>query len=78
MIILWIKRREEENPGERGRKKSFPQHDFVMKRFRLSHPRSETRTSRSASKTSLRDILNTDGHLLVPIYTVRLNPHQQN
>jgi len=72
MIILWIrkKRNEEQNVPDRKEKQPFQEHDDIMKKFRLAHP--------DANIVASKDIITADGNLLAPIQKVKLTEHVQN
>jgi hypothetical protein len=74
MIILWVRKRktEEQNNSSRNDLESFQKHDEIMKKFRLSHPDREVRI------VAPKDILTTDGNLLAPVDSVKLDNNKQN
>jgi hypothetical protein len=72
MIILWIRKRNAEEPKEVEKKEddSFHKHDDIMKRFRYAHP--------DLNVVASQDILSTEGNLLAPLEQVTLTDHVQN
>jgi hypothetical protein len=74
MIILWVRKRkggeQKELPGFD--KESFQKHDELMKKFRFSHP------DREVKIVPAKDILTTDGNLLAPVDSVKLDKNRLN
>jgi hypothetical protein len=77
MIILWVRKRKEEEEEQKGLPKSddresFQKHDEIMKKFRISHP------DRDVKIVHASNILNAGGNLLAPVDAVRLDKNKQN
>jgi hypothetical protein len=74
MIILWVRKRKagetKDAPGSD--KDTFQKHDELMKKFRFAHP------DREAKIVPAKDILTTDGNLLAPVDSVKLDKNKQN
>ncbi len=72
MIILWVRKakREKEKNYLKDEKKSFHDHDEVMKKFRQTHPEFPV--------ISDKDILTGDGNMLAPVKKVKLAEYIQN
>ena len=72
MLILWIRRNKtnKQNGPTKKEKESFRKHNEDMKKFRLSHPETETVNS--------GDIIATDGSILAPVHGVKLSKNVQN
>jgi len=71
MLIMFIRKNkmgEQTHPPKN--EKDYPrEHNEDMKRFRLSHPK---------ELKGIRDIITTDGNVLVTVQTVKLAKHAQN
>jgi hypothetical protein len=74
MIILWVRKRKsgESRDPSVSDKESFQKHDELMKKFRFSHP------DREVKIVPAKDILTTDGNLLAPIDSVKLDKNKLN
>lgn len=74
MIILWVRKRkagDQKDPSASDRE-TFQKHDELMKKFRFSHP------DREVKIVSAKDILTTEGNLLAPVDSVRLDKNKLN
>jgi hypothetical protein len=74
MIILWVRKRKagEQKDPSAGNKEIFQKHDELMKKFRFSHP------DREVKIVPAKDILTTDGNLLAPVDSVKLDKNRLN
>ena len=72
MFILWIRKNKtgERTSPQKNDQESLRKHDEDMKKFRLDHPKIETK--------SLKDIMTIGGDVLATVQNVRLNKHAQN
>ena len=73
MIILWVRKRKEEerkDTNKDGDRESFQKHDEIMKKFRISHP------DREVKIVHADNILNAGGNPLAPIDVVKLDKNK--
>ena len=70
MLILWIRKKGEQNCQQRNATEPFQKHNEDMKNFRLSHPKIEA--------TDPRDIMTADGNILAKVQGVKLTKNTQN
>jgi hypothetical protein len=72
VIILWIRKnkKDKQKNGLKETKKSFQEHDEVMRKFRQAHQELEFITD--------KDILTGEGNLLAPVQKVKLAEYIQN
>ena len=72
MLILWIRKSKTGEPASPKKydKDSLRKHDEEMKRFRLTHPKTE------AIKNN--DVVTVDGNMLAAVQNVKLTKNTQN
>ena len=72
MIILWVRKvkKDKQKNSLKEERKSFREHDEVMRKFRQAHPESDIITN--------KDILTGEGNLLAPVEKVKLAEYIQN